>query len=219
MAAGKYRCISGDSHLEVDAKHWIHRVPERYRERAPRIIKTATGGDAWVIEGSTAREVPSDLYGGKGRNNWAPFGQTYEGTPGTGSPQQRVQEQDRDGIDAEVLYPCQVGGPWLWRNIPDNDAYLAIVRGYNDWLAEEYCSVAPDRLIGLGIIPMSNVADAVTEAGALRVGFAWPLCRARLRRTWSRLILGTTKARSWRPGSCWGAPSSLPTNVRRTHGS
>ena len=163
MAAGKYQCISGDSHLEVDSKHWIHRVPERYRERAPRIIRTATGGDAWVIEGSTAREVPSDLYGGKGRDNWAPFGQTYEGTPGTGSPQQRVQEQDRDGIDAEVLYPCQVGGPWLWRNIPDNDAYLAIVRGYNDWLAEEYCSVAPDRLIGLGLIPMTNVADAVAE--------------------------------------------------------
>ena len=163
MAAREYRCISGDSHLEVDANRWVHRVPEKFRERAPRLIKTATGGDAWVIEGSAAREVPSDLYGGKGRDHWQPFGQTYEGTPGTGSPRQRVEEQDRDGIDAEVLYPCQVGGPWLWRNIPDNDAYLSIVRGYNDWLAEEYCAEAPDRLIGLGIIPMTKVDDAVAE--------------------------------------------------------
>ena len=107
--------------------------------------------------------MPSDLYGGKGRENWTPFGQTYEGTAVTGSPQQRMEEQDRDGIDAEVLYPCQVGGPWFWRNIPDDDAYLSIVRGYNDWLMEEYCSASPDRLIGLGIIPMSDAAGAVAE--------------------------------------------------------
>jgi predicted TIM-barrel fold metal-dependent hydrolase len=163
MSAIAYQCISGDSHLEVDAKRWRHRVPEKYRERAPRLIKTATGGDAWVIEGQAAREVPSDLYGGKGRENWQPFGQTYEGTAGTGPAEQRVAEQDRDGLDAEVLYPAQVGGPWLWRNIPDDDAYKAIVRAYNDWLAEEYCAVAPDRLIGLGILPMTNVNDAIAE--------------------------------------------------------
>ena len=163
MATRAYQCISGDSHLEVDSKNWVPRIPEKFRERAPRLIRTATGGDAWVIEGTAAREVPSDLYGGKGRENWAPFGQTYEGTAGTGPGEQRIKEQDRDGIDAEVMYPCQVGGPWLWRNVPDNEPYLAIVRAYNDWLAQDYCSVAPGRLIGLGIIPMSGVQDAVAE--------------------------------------------------------
>ena len=161
--ARTYNCISADSHLEIDSKHWIHRVPEQYRERAPRLIRTATGGDAWVIEGAPAREVPSDLYGGKGRENWRPYGQTYEGTSGTGSAAQRVSEQDRDGVDAEVFYPCMVGGPNLWRNIRDGDPYKAIVRGYNDRLAEEYCAVAPDRLIGLGVIPMSTLDDAIAE--------------------------------------------------------
>ncbi|SVC67307.1 uncharacterized protein METZ01_LOCUS320161, partial [marine metagenome] len=59
MAARTYQCISGDSHLEVDSKRWIHRVPEKFRDRAPRLIRTATGGDAWLIEGEIAREVPS----------------------------------------------------------------------------------------------------------------------------------------------------------------
>ena len=163
MATSAYQCISGDSHLEVDSKNWVPRIPAKFRERAPRLIRTATGGDAWVIEGTAAREVPSDLYGGKGRENWAPFGQTYEGTAGTGPGEQRIKEQDQDGIDAEVMYPCQVGGPWLWRNVPDNEPYLAIVRAYNDWLAQDYCSVAPGRLIGLGIIPMSGVQDAIAE--------------------------------------------------------
>ncbi|MSQ28327.1 MAG: amidohydrolase [Dehalococcoidia bacterium] len=161
--ARQYKVISADSHLEVDSKHWIHRVPEQYRDRAPRIIRMATGGDAWVIEGVAAREVPSDLYGGKGRDKWRPWGQTYEGTLGTGTPAERIKTQDVDGIDAEVMYPCMVGGPNLWRNIKDDAPYKAVVRGYNDWLAEEYCAYDRERLIGLGVIPMTNINDALAE--------------------------------------------------------
>ena len=159
----KYRVISGDSHMEIDSKHWAHRVPERHRERMPRLLRMATGGDAWVIEGRPAREPAADLYGGKGRENWAPTGQTYEDTAGTGSGEQRVREQDIGRIDGEVLFPSQQGGPNLWRYITDDEPYKAVVRGYNDWLAEEYCSVAPDRLIGLGVLPMTNLNDCIAE--------------------------------------------------------
>jgi predicted TIM-barrel fold metal-dependent hydrolase len=38
-----------------------------------------------------------------------------------------------------------------------------VIRGYNDWLGEEYCAVAPDRLIGMGVIPITNVDDAIAE--------------------------------------------------------
>jgi predicted TIM-barrel fold metal-dependent hydrolase len=159
----RYRFMSGDSHLEIDSKAWIQRVPEKYRDRAPRVIRMPDGGDAWVVEDLPPRQVPTDLYGGKGRDVWRPWGQTYEATPGTGSPQQRLSEQDRDGVDAEVLFPGGVAGPGLWRNIKDDDAYRAVVRAYNDFLAEDYCPVAPDRLIGLGVIPWTGVDDAIAE--------------------------------------------------------
>jgi predicted TIM-barrel fold metal-dependent hydrolase len=158
----EYRYISADSHLEVDSKHWSPRVPERYRDRAPRVVRLADGGDAWLVEGRALREVPTDLYGGKGREVWQPFGQNYETTPGTGPATQRLQEQDVDGIDAEVLFPG-VSGPSMWRAVTDDDAYVAVVRGYNDFLAQDYCSVAPDRLIGLGAIPWTGVDDAIRE--------------------------------------------------------
>ncbi len=51
----------------------------------------------------------------------------------------------------------------MWRHIKDDAAFKAVVRGYNDWLAEEYCAVAPDRLIGMGILPWTNVDDAIHE--------------------------------------------------------
>jgi predicted TIM-barrel fold metal-dependent hydrolase len=86
-----------------------------------------------------------------------------ENTPGIGPPEQRVAEQDEDGLSAEVLFPNMVVGPRLWRNMQDDDAYKAVIRAYNEWLAEEYCPVAPDRLIGMGVIPWTNIDDALAE--------------------------------------------------------
>jgi len=160
-----YGYISGDSHLEIDSKHWFERVPAKYRDRAPRLVRQADGSDAWMIGNEIKRPAAAaDLYGGKGRDAYVPFGGRYEGTPGTGSPEQRLREQDRDGIDAEVLFPSQQGGPKFWRRIPDDDAYKAVVRAYNSWLAEEYCAVDPDRLVGVGILPLTDdLVDVIDE--------------------------------------------------------
>jgi uncharacterized protein len=163
--AHNYRYISGDSHLEIDSAHWIGRVPERCRHYAPRLVRLPDGSDTWTIGDKIARPAAAaDLYGGKGRDVYVPFGGRYEGTPGTGSAQQRIQEQDRDGIDAEVLFPSQQGGPKFWRGVEDQEAYKAIVRAYNGWLAEDYCAVNPERLIGVGILPLGcELADVMVE--------------------------------------------------------
>ena len=154
--------ISGDSHLEIDSKYWIDRVPDLHRARVPRVIKLPDGGDAWLAENSPLTENPFDLYGGKGRENWWPFGQNYDGTRGTGRAEQRISEQDEDGIAAEVLFPGVVATR-LWRNLRDDEAYLAIVRAYNDFLAEDYCAVNRDRLIGIGMMPSTTVDDMIAE--------------------------------------------------------
>ena len=163
--ATNYRYISGDSHLEIDSKHWTDRIPAKYRDQAPRLVGQPDGSDMWMIGDKVARPAAAaDLYGGKGRDAYVPFAGRYEGTPGTGNPAQRIQEQDRDGIDAEVLFPSQQGGPKFWRRIQNDDTYKAVVRAYNSWLAQEYCAVNPNRLIGVGILPLtSDVADVIEE--------------------------------------------------------
>ena len=169
-----YRYISADSHLEIDSKHWLDRVPAKYRALAPRLVSQADGSDAWMIGDTIKRPAAAaDLYGGKGRDQYVPFHARYEGTPGTGSAEQRLREQDRDGIDAEVLFPSQQGGPKLWRRIENDGAYKAVVRAYNSWLAEEYCAVDPVRLIGVGILPLvDNVSDVIAELNyCANIGF------------------------------------------------
>ena len=161
--AREYHIVSGDTHLEVPAQRWTNRVPERYRDRAPRTVPLANGADGFLIEGSPVRENAFDLYGGKGRDEWGPVGQNYASTPGTASAEDRLKCLDLDGSDAEIIFPAVVTGPRAWRNIRDDDAYLAVIKAYNDFVAEEYTSFAPDRFFPIGAVPTLNVRAAIEE--------------------------------------------------------
>jgi predicted TIM-barrel fold metal-dependent hydrolase len=156
--------ISSDGHLEVRPERWSPRMPAKFRDRAPKTIKLPDGGDALVVEGQKPYPAPFlDLRAGRTNENWDPFGVTVDDTAGVGPPEQRLREQDMDNLHAEVLFPNMQVGPRLWSNITDPELYRAVVRAYNDWLGEEYCAVSRDRLIGLGVIPWSNVDDAIAE--------------------------------------------------------
>lgn len=158
--ARNYQYISADSHLQIPCDRWTPRVPEKYRDRAPRFVHLPDGSDGWIIEGRPLYQTGVGLCAGRPYEEWDPRGQSYNGAAGTGSPEQRLREQDRDGIDAEVLFP---GGGVFGESIPDDDAYLAMVRAYNDFLAEDYCSVAPDRLIGVGMVPERGIQYSIPE--------------------------------------------------------
>ena len=64
-----------------------------------------------------------------------------------------------DGVFGEVLYPSQ--GLFYYK-VADPALFSAICRAYNDWLAE-FCSADPERLKGIAMINVDDVADAVGE--------------------------------------------------------
>ena len=47
--ARQYNLMSSDGHLEVPPERWVHRVPEKYRNRAPHTVHLPDGGDALMI--------------------------------------------------------------------------------------------------------------------------------------------------------------------------
>lgn len=162
--AKPYAFISSDTHLEVLPERWTGRVDAKYRDQMPRTVPHPDGGDALYIEGAPLFQVAYlDLRAGRASEDWQPFDVKVEDTAGVGPPEQRLQEQDEDGCAAEVLFPNMQAGPGLWRNIADDNAYLAAIRAYNNWLAEEYCAVDPSRLLGLGVMPMTTLADSLAE--------------------------------------------------------
>jgi len=157
--ARHYRYISADGHFESPPEQWIHRVPKQYRERAPRRIKLANGRDALLIEGRPLVYGGTSLYGGRAPEDFDPTVLDFDSTPGCGSAEQRLREQDIDGIDAEVLFALDV------RNsaIRDKAAFIGIIQGFNDYLAEEYCAVDRDRLIGVAVLPNIGADEDIVE--------------------------------------------------------
>ena len=157
--ARTYRFISADSHYESPPEHWTHRVAMQYRDRAPRRIKLANGKDALALEGKPLIYGGTSLFGGRAPEVFDPTILDYDNTPGCGPAEQRLREQDLDGIDAEVLFALDV------RNsaIRDRAALIGVVQGFNDFFAEEYCAVDRDRLIGMAVMPNSGVAEDIAE--------------------------------------------------------
>jgi predicted TIM-barrel fold metal-dependent hydrolase len=155
----QYRFFSADSHFECPPDMWTHRVPQTYRERAPRRIKLANGKDIIVQEGCPIIYRGTNLFAGQVVEEFSPVGLDFDHSAGAGTPQQRLREQDQDGIDAELLFASEA------RNtaIKDENAFLAILRAFNDYFINEYCAVAPERLIGAAVLPNVGVAEDIAE--------------------------------------------------------
>jgi predicted TIM-barrel fold metal-dependent hydrolase len=73
-------------------------------------------------------------------------------------PHLRVQDMDRDGVQAEVIY----GILGAATKLNDHEAASEMFRIYNDWLVE-FCSHYPERHIGLACLPYGDIEAAVTE--------------------------------------------------------
>jgi hypothetical protein len=133
----QYNFVSGDDHMDlsyIPARMWVDRVPAKFRELAPH-IEEADGKRRWHCEGK-----PWDM-GGYGtmdnpllRGAIPRAGVKEEPEPGTFRPSSaryRLEDMDRDGIDAQVIY-----GPPLPMHFKDSELQHSCLRAYNSWLAE-----------------------------------------------------------------------------------
>ena len=133
-------------------------------QAGPAVDEVLISSDSHVIEPAglwkenlpkAFRDLVPDL-GGARRND----------APGGMDKSERVNEMTRDGVSAEVLYPTH-GLKTLV--LGDRDLEEACARVYNDWLMD-YCSAAPDRLIGLALLSTYRIEAAVAELERCRNG-------------------------------------------------
>jgi len=158
--ARQHKVFSGDGHIDLNPDVWRNRVAAKWRDRAPKRVKMPNGSDAVVVDGGKPNTIGVTRSVRVAHKDLAKQVPTFENSAGTGSPEQRLREQDQDGIEAEILF-SQIS--FVLRQAKDDGLYLELVRAYNEFLAEEYMAVAPDRLICMGTIPITGVEDAVRE--------------------------------------------------------
>jgi predicted TIM-barrel fold metal-dependent hydrolase len=78
---------------------------------------------------------------------------------GASDPHARLLDQDRDGIQAEILFPND--GMTIF-GMPDGRAQHAAFMAYNDWLAN-FCKTAPQRFFGVTALSVYDIDAAIKE--------------------------------------------------------
>jgi predicted TIM-barrel fold metal-dependent hydrolase len=159
-----HQIVSVDDHLIEHPRVWLDRLPEKYREVAPR-IKEVDGNHVWHYDGEVFPTVGLNAVAGKPREEWGIDPMRYEDMiPGCYDPSERVKDMDLDGIQAALCFPSFPGfaGGTFWR-AKDRELAELCVRAWNDFYFEEWCSVAPDRFIPLAIVPFWDVDAAAKE--------------------------------------------------------
>jgi predicted TIM-barrel fold metal-dependent hydrolase len=142
--------ISADDHMDLMAlppSLWSERLPRSFATRAPR-VEDRDGAPVWIIE--------ERVVGPSGRKPGHLL-QTVEHGFRPGRPETRLEDMERDGVYAQVIY-----GPVRGLPIRDPALRTACLAAYNDWAAE-FSGVAPNRLIVLAMLPAHEPSAATAE--------------------------------------------------------
>ncbi|HLG69176.1 MAG TPA: amidohydrolase family protein, partial [Chloroflexota bacterium] len=161
-----YKLFSADSHVSEPLDLWTERLDRRFRDRAPHAEERERNGQieqVWIFgEGFEPHRLGVGIAAAASDQERQEFRNraTYaDARPGGWDPVQRLEDQDQDGVDGEVLHTT-LGFRLFW--LEDAELQRACFRVYNDWLAE-YCAHSPERLIGLALISLNDVAEGVRE--------------------------------------------------------
>lgn len=176
------RPVSADSHV-VEGPEVFAGLAERFGDEAPRVVHRPGGGDHIVIpsRGDGGVNVGLMALAATRLDHARPLERRPGHKPGTGSIEdpeiqayltggyaalrpglrdgaRRAEDQDIDGLAAEVLYP----GYFSMFSLRDVELLVALQRNYNDWLAD-HTRASNGRLIGLAALPVQDPQRAVAE--------------------------------------------------------
>lgn len=141
--------ISTDSHVTEPIDLYAERVDKPFRDRVPR-IETVGDWRTLLIEGLDPRKL-------------MPASEREFAIVGDVDADDRLRDQARDGVSAEVIFPTFA----LQACFASDDAslQLALCRAYNDWASEVLGG--HHALLPVGLVPMLDVDAAITEAQRL----------------------------------------------------
>ncbi len=179
------RFISVDDHVVEPAHLWQTWLPEKYRDRGPRIerrgigsMKHVGGGhyeqtfdpdgpqaDCWVYEDLVYINKRHVAAVGFERDEMTMTPITYdEMRPGCYDPVARLADMDLNWVEASLAFPTFprfCGQTFL--EARDRELAEACVYAYNDWMVDEWCADSRGRLLPLCLIPLWDPQLAAAE--------------------------------------------------------
>jgi predicted TIM-barrel fold metal-dependent hydrolase len=168
-----YTIISVDDHLIEPADVFVGRVPQRFAERAPRVVTLDDGRETWVYEDNFYPQVGLNAVAGRAKDEWSMEPARFdEMRRGCWDIEARVRDMDLDGVYASLCFPSLIAGfaGTIFANSRDDELGLACLRAWNDWHLEAWAGPHPDRIIPLQLAWLRDpeIAAADVRANAAR---------------------------------------------------
>ena len=180
------RIVSVDDHVVEPPGVWSERLPAKYRDVGPRVVRapvgemTFIGGkftptigepgsgpdvDWWFYEDLRRPLIRLDAAVGHPRDDITLTGATFDWMrPGAYRVRERLEDMDANWIESSLCFPTFprfCGQTFL--EAKDRTLALLCVQAYNDWMVEEWCAGSDGRLIPLTIVPLWDAELAADE--------------------------------------------------------
>ena len=179
--------ISVDDHLVEPPHLWQTWLPNKFKEKGPRVERRRLGEMLWV-GGSKMYEYELDAPDAPWCDIWFYEGLVYpnkrhvaavgftreemtmspitydEMRPGCYEPKARVQDMISNHVEASLSFPTmpRFCGQ-TFAEAEDRELALACVKAYNDFMVEEWCGDSNGALLPLIIIPLWDADLAAAE--------------------------------------------------------
>jgi predicted TIM-barrel fold metal-dependent hydrolase len=163
--------VSVDDHA-VEPPHLFEgRLPRRYRDVAPRLVRKEDGADVWLYEGREIPNIGLNAVAGRPPEEYGMEPTSFdEIRDGCYDIHARVRDMNANGVLGSMCFPSfpNLCGQ-LFARSKDKDAALVILRAYNDWHVDEWCGTYRGRFIPLALPPIWHpgaMADEVRRMAA-----------------------------------------------------
>jgi predicted TIM-barrel fold metal-dependent hydrolase len=159
------KVISVDDHVIEHGRVFTDRLPSKYKDEMPRIVKLPDGNDTWLYEGRQSGNFALNAVAGKHPREFGMDPRSYSDMRvGCYDPVERVKDMDIEGVWAQLPFP-NFGGFAGSTFFAAKDRELAnlCVTAYNDFMIDVWCGAAPDRFIPLVMVPFWDIEASVRE--------------------------------------------------------
>jgi predicted TIM-barrel fold metal-dependent hydrolase len=160
--------VSVDDHIVEPPDMFDRHIPEKYRDRAPKIVKDEHG-DMWEFEGNKLPNVGLNAVVGRPPEEFGmeptSFAQMRKGSYDIKA---RIDDMNANGVLGSIGFPTFVTfAGSIFLKAKDKELAKVVISAYNDWHVDEWCGSAPGRFIPIGILPLWDVNACVIEAKRL----------------------------------------------------
>lgn len=145
--------VSVDDHLVEPPDLFDGKLPNKFADAAPRVIRQEDGSEVWTFNGAIVPNIGLNAVAGRPREEYGVEPTAFnEMRPGCYDIHERVKDMNAGGVLGSMCFPSFPGfAGRLFATHKDKDLALAITQAYNDWHIEDWCGSYPGRFIPMAL--------------------------------------------------------------------